>query len=56
MAPYPDIPAKLPGVMLEEDMYDYQVVTDEPVPDFGKLAAAALANAGIDQKECLHGA
>ncbi len=32
---------------------DFQVVTDEPVPDFAELAATALDNAGIDPAERL---
>jgi hypothetical protein len=47
-APFPDISTELPGVPLEEDKYDFQVVTDEPEPDFEELASAALTNAGID--------
>jgi hypothetical protein len=35
-------------VPLEDEEYDFQVVTDEPEPDFEELAAAALDNAGID--------
>jgi hypothetical protein len=33
-APFPDISAELPGVPLEDEEYDFQVVTDEPEPDF----------------------
>ena len=47
-APYPEVSAELPGVLLEsEDNEDFQVVTDEPSPDFEDLAAMALDNAGI---------
>jgi hypothetical protein len=53
-AQYPDIPAKLPGVELESKLEDDQVVMDEPEPDFATLAAAALANAGIDPQDRLH--
>ena len=47
-APYPDLSSELPGVTLEDDDVDLQVVTDEPEPDFVELAAAALDNAGIN--------
>ena len=50
-APFPDISAELPGVPLEDEEYDFQVVTDEPEPDFEELAAAALDNAGIDTSD-----
>ncbi len=33
-APFPDISAELPGVLLEEDISDFQVVTDKPKPYF----------------------
>ena len=52
-APYPDLSAELPGVLLEDEEADLQVVTDEPKPDFAELAAAALDNAGIDVNNCL---
>ena len=29
-APFPDISAELPGVPLEDEEYDFEVVTDEP--------------------------
>jgi hypothetical protein len=45
--------AKLPGVPLEEDEEDFQVVTNEPAPYFETLAAAVLENAGIDTRDCL---
>jgi hypothetical protein len=48
--------AKLPGVVLEEDIDDDQVVTDEPEPDFAELAAAALKNAGINPQDQLRAA
>jgi hypothetical protein len=48
-APFPDVSAKLPGVILEEEEEgDYQVVTDKPKPAFKTIAAAALENTGID--------
>ena len=34
-------------MLLEDDVADLQVVTDDPEPDFSKLAAAALDNTGI---------
>ncbi len=43
-------------MLLEEDEYDFQVVTDEPKPDIEELAAAALANAGIDTADQLRAA
>jgi hypothetical protein len=46
-APFPDISAELPGVPLEEDKNDFQVMTDKPEPNFEELATAALTNAGI---------
>ena len=52
-APFPDISAELPGVPLEEEECDFQVVTDEPEPDFKDLAAAALDKAGIDTADRL---
>jgi hypothetical protein len=55
-APFPDISAELPGVPLEEEESDFQVVTDEPEPDFKDLAAAALDNAGIDTADRLRAA
>ncbi len=55
-APFPGISAELPGVPLEEDKYDFQVVTDKPEPDFEELAAAALDNAGIDLADQLRAA
>ncbi|KAL3796182.1 hypothetical protein ACHAW5_005865 [Stephanodiscus triporus] len=47
-AVYPDISAKLPGVELEEDEQDFQMVTAEPELEFHELAGAALHNAVID--------
>ncbi len=55
-AQYPDIPAKLPGVELEREIEDNQVVTDEPESDFAELVAAALENAGIDPQDRLRSA
>jgi hypothetical protein len=56
MAAYPDISTKIPGVELKEDEHNFQVVTDNPEPDFAALAAAALDNAGIDPHNRLHAA
>ncbi len=49
-APFPELSAQLPGVPLECDKDDkvFEVVTDEPEPDFDNLAAAALDNASMD--------
>jgi hypothetical protein len=47
-APFPDISTELPGVSLEEDKSNFQVVTNKPEPDFEDVAAAALENAGIN--------
>ena len=55
-APFPDISTELPGVPLEEEEFDFQVMTDEPKPDFEDLAAAALNNAGIDTADRLRAA
>ena len=41
---------------LEDKENDFQVVTDEPEPDFEDLAAAALDNAGIDTADRLSAA
>ena len=41
---------------LEEEEHDFQVVTDDPEPDFEDLAAAALDNAGIDTADRLRAA
>ena len=46
-APYPDLLAELPGVLLEDEDINLQVVTDDPAPDFAELAATALNIAGI---------
>jgi len=55
-APYLDLSSDLPGVALEDENVDLQVVTDEPEPDFAELAAAALDNAGINAGECIQAA
>jgi hypothetical protein len=54
--PYPDLSSELPGVTLEDESVDLQVVTDEPEPDFAELAAAALNNPGIDAGERIQAA
>ncbi len=54
MAAYPAISAKMPGVELEEEEHNFQVVMDNPEPDFAALTAAALDNAGIDPHDRLH--
>ncbi len=41
---------------MEEEEYDFQVVTDKPEPDFEDLAAAALNNAGIGTADWLRAA
>jgi hypothetical protein len=53
MAVYPDISVELPGVDLEEDEQEYQMVMDKPKPDFWDLAGAALHNAGINAQDML---
>ena len=55
-APYLDLSSDLPGVALEDEEVDLQVMTDEPKPDFAELAAAALNNAGINADECIQAA
>jgi hypothetical protein len=50
---YPDVSAELPGVELEREENDFQLITDEPEPDFRDLAGAALHNAGINADEML---
>ena len=47
-APCPDISAEPPGVELESEESNFQLITDDPEPDFCELAAAALDNAGIN--------
>ena len=42
-----DISAEPPGVELESEESDFQLITDDPEPNFCELAAAALDNAGI---------
>jgi hypothetical protein len=56
MAVYPDISAELPGVDLEEDEQEYQMVMDKPKPDFWDLAGAALHNVGINAEDMLRAA
>jgi hypothetical protein len=53
MTAHPNICAKMPGVELEEEEHNFQVVTDNPEPDFAALAAAALNNAGINPHDRL---
>ena len=55
-APYPDLSSELPGVILEDEDKNAQVVTDEPEPDFAELAAAALDNVGINAGEHIQAA
>jgi hypothetical protein len=55
-APYSDLSSDLPGVALEDENVDLQVVTDKPEPDFADLAAAALDNAGINADERIQAA
>jgi hypothetical protein len=55
-APYPDISAEPPGVELELDKYDFQLITDNPEPDFCELVAVALDNAGINPTERIQAA
>jgi hypothetical protein len=55
-AQYLDIPAELAGVELKSKLEDDQVVMDEPESDFAALAAAALANMGIDPQDRLRSA
>ena len=55
-APYPDLSAELPGVLLDDKDINLQVVTDDPEPDFAELAAAALDNAGINTQDRLQAA
>jgi hypothetical protein len=56
MAPYPDISAEPPGVELELEESDFQLITDDPEPNFCELAAAALDNAGINTTKRIHAA
>ena len=48
MAPYPDICAQPPGVELESEESDFQLITDGLEPNFRELVAAALDNTGIN--------
>jgi hypothetical protein len=50
---YPDISAELPGVELDEEERGFQMILDEPEPDFRGMAAAALHNTGIDGNETI---
>ena len=50
---YPDMSAELPGVELESEERDYQMITDEPVPDFRDLSRAVLHNAGVDANKMI---
>ncbi len=54
--PYPDLSAELPGVLLEDEEADLEVIIDKPEPDFAELATAALDNAGIDANDHLQAA
>jgi hypothetical protein len=54
--PVPEVSTNLPGVPLKDDEEDFEVVTDEPAPDFETLAAAALENTGIHTRDCLRAA
>ena len=55
-APYPDISAEPPGVELELEESDFQLITDDPEPHFCELAAAAFDNAGINPIGRIHAA
>jgi hypothetical protein len=50
-APFPDVSADVPGVVLEEEGEDKQVVTDKLEVPFEALVAAALENADIDRTD-----
>ena len=52
-AVYPDVSAKLPGLELEEEEFDFMPVTKEPTVCFGDLTVAALHNAGINADDRL---
>jgi hypothetical protein len=56
MAPYPDVSAEPPKVELESEESNFQLITDDPEPDFCELAAAALDNAGINPTERIQAA
>jgi hypothetical protein len=55
-APYPDISVEPPGVELELEESDFQLITDDPEPHFRELAAAAFDNAGINPIGRIHAA
>ena len=55
-APYSNLSAELPGVLLKDEEADLHVATDKPEPDFAELAAAALDNAGINANNRLQAA
>ena len=40
--------ATFPGVPLECNEENFEAMTDDPEPDFDKLAAVKLENSGID--------
>ncbi len=46
-APYPDISAEPPGVELESEEFNFQLITDDPEPNFCELVVAALDNVEI---------
>jgi hypothetical protein len=53
MAVYPDISAELPGLDLEEDEQEYQMVTDKPRTRFLESRRRSLHNAGINAEDML---
>jgi hypothetical protein len=55
-APFLDVSAELPGVVLESEERDFTPITDEPEEDIRDLARAALHNAGIDPDQQIRAA
>ncbi len=55
MAPYPDIPADMPGVQLNHARSSSPLPSPSPLddPDWAQLADEALANADIDHMDVL---
>ena len=45
--------AELPGVELDKEEQEFQMILNKPEPDFRDMAAAALHNAGIDSDETI---
>ena len=56
MAPYPDLSGEPPGVELKSEESNFQLITDDPEPNFCELASVALDNAGMNPTERIQAA